>query len=202
MRRLLTIAGAALLTLQFSVSASASLMYTFIGQWEVDDGPFWGDQPLAYSGLTAAALLFGGSPSDYAISTLGTDPADVNNMAWYSVLGLGGGHMFAEDYLSTNSSQAAGFYYSGNAAYRFGDITEAASAYVDDNAEGAEFTNFAFLINQANGGGNGGDNGGGNGGWQPPIDPPVHGVSIPGTMTLLAIGALLIALRGLCRRRD
>lgn len=127
-------------------SAQAHAGYLYIGSWEVDQGPNWSSQPSAYTGQEAAALLFGGKPSDYAISTVGTDPTQINHDAWYSVLGYGGpndgGIAFAENYASPDSSQCCGLYYSGN-EFRFGDATEAASAYVSDNA-GSGNVNFAF----------------------------------------------------------
>ncbi len=59
----------------------------FVGSWEVDQGPSWSTVPTAYSGLTAAALLFGGSPSDYVISTIDNDPANIDGLAWVSTWG-------------------------------------------------------------------------------------------------------------------
>lgn len=128
-----------------ATAANAALIY--VGSWEVSDGPDWQTQPLAYTGQEAAALLFGGSASDYVISTLGTDPGLVNNSAWYSVLGFfgpnNGGVLLAQDYVSAASSQAPGYYYSGN-SYPF-EGTDAASAYVSDNAEEGNI-NYAFRI--------------------------------------------------------
>ena len=133
-----------LLTLGPSI---ASASYTYVGSWEVDQGPSWGSQPAAYSGQQAAALLFGGNASDYAISTVGSSPSTINHEAWYSVLGYNGpnngGIAFADSYLSSNSSQNPGYYFSGNNAYRMGDSTEAASAYVSDNADSGNI-NYAF----------------------------------------------------------
>lgn len=132
-----------LLTLLLITShANAALM--FVGQWQVDDGPSWGSHPLASTGQAVAALLFGGSASDYSISTLGADALTVDNMAWYSILGLDGGHKFAQDYVAPGSTQAPGYYYSGG-SFNSGDASEAASAYVNDNAIGARYTNYAFI---------------------------------------------------------
>ncbi len=146
MKRKLFLILALLFMLTFSTTAFAG--YIYVGSWEINDGSDWHDQPLAYSGVQAAALLFGGSPDDYAISTVGTDPLTIDHSAWYSVLGYGGPHngafLFDEDYLSTNSSQAPGYYYSG-VSYRHEDITESASAYVSDNADSGN-RNYAFRI--------------------------------------------------------
>ena len=65
-------------------------------------------------------------------------------MAWYSVLGLPGGHKFAESYLAPGYTQAPG-YYSSSGAFNFGDFARAASAYVDGNAIGSQYTNYAFI---------------------------------------------------------
>ena len=48
----------------------------FVGSWDVYDAnaPDWfgyePDGPLAYTAQEAAALLFGGNPGDYSISTI------------------------------------------------------------------------------------------------------------------------------------
>src|SRR5688572_6549717 len=70
----------------------------FVGSFEVDDGPFWTTNPPVFSGREAAALLFGGVPTDYAISTVDNNPANINNMAWYSGWGVPGGTQFGEDF--------------------------------------------------------------------------------------------------------
>ena len=137
-----------LVLLTFSTSAFA-LNYVYVGAWEVDQGALWTSEPMAFSGQQAAALLFGGNADDYAISTIGSDPLTVNQEAWYSVLGYNGpndgGIAFADNYLSSNSSQSPGYYYSGN-SYRWQDPTESASAFVLDNAYGSANTNYAFKI--------------------------------------------------------
>lgn len=131
-----------LILLFITSQANAGLM--FVGQWEVDDGPSWSSRPLVITGQEAAALLFGGIAADYSISTLGIDPLVIDNMAWYSVLGLEGGHKFAENYVASGSTQNPSYYYSGG-AFNPADINEAASAYVDDNATGSRYTNYAFI---------------------------------------------------------
>jgi hypothetical protein len=137
-------ASVAFLAFAGAAPAFASLVY--VGSWEVMDGPFWEDEPLADTGQEAAALLFGGSAADYSISTVGTDPSAVNYKAWYAVIGdfgpNNGGFEFAQDYVSTNSSQAPGYYYSGN-NYPGGVSTDAASAYVRDSAFAGNI-NYAF----------------------------------------------------------
>jgi len=128
--------------------ASAQAGYVYVGDWEVNSGPYWGDEPSAYTGQEAAALLFGGVAADYAISTNGSNPAEINFDAWYSVLGYygpnNGGVEFAQNYVSPDSDQCCGLYYSGG-GFHLGDSTEAASAYVWDNA-GNGNVNYAFRI--------------------------------------------------------
>ena len=58
--------------------AHAAPIYTYLGSYAVDDGPDYVTEPHSYTGQQAAALLFGGSASDYAISTIGSDPGDIN----------------------------------------------------------------------------------------------------------------------------
>jgi autotransporter-associated beta strand protein len=115
----------------------------FVGQWQVDQGPTWNTSPpngpLAYTGQEAAALLFGGNPGDYVISTVSNDPAQIDFMAWYSVIGFGS-VAFAQDY----SSKYLGQFYGPTVGYPSGDVNAPASAYVNDNATGPDFTNFAF----------------------------------------------------------
>jgi hypothetical protein len=129
------------------ISTQAHAGYQYAGNWEVNSGPSWGNQPLAYTGQQAAALLFGGSAGDYVISTIGADTSLINFLSWYSILGFSGpnngGIALAQDYVSLSSTQAPGYYYSGN-SYSF-DGSDAASAYVADNA-GRGNVNYAFRI--------------------------------------------------------
>lgn len=89
------------------VASPAEALPVFVGSWEVgqDGAPVWSSTPTpeAYSGVEAAALLFGGSPSDYRISTAGSDPLAINDSAWYSVWGSvnGNGAIYADDYKPT-----------------------------------------------------------------------------------------------------
>jgi hypothetical protein len=141
------------LLLSSSVGAAVASP-TFLGSWQVDQGPNWGSQPLAYTGQQAAAFLFSGltgdtNAADYVVSTRSSNAADINFSAWYSILGFGGGSVLAQDYVSAGSTQAPGYYFSGNNSYTY-DGTDAASAYVSDNASGAQYTNFAFYVGRQN----------------------------------------------------
>ena len=138
-RKLVATATAAA-ALSFAGMAHAALV--FVGSWQVDSGPSWHaappNGPLAYTGQEAAALLFGGKASDYFISTAGSDASDVNELAWYSIIGVGAG-AFGQDY----SSKYQGQFYGPTSGFG-DDIFGPASAYVDDNAIGDQFINYAF----------------------------------------------------------
>lgn len=146
------ISGSAAISAATSPASAAT--YIYVGNWQVDAGPRWNDSPpngpLAYTGQEAAALLFGGSASDYAISTVDNNSANINFDAWYSVIGYNGnqdngGSILPQDYVS----KYLGLYYGPTSGYPSQDPNAAASAYVSDNAEGATFTNYAFLIQGA-----------------------------------------------------
>src|SRR5215475_12965040 len=69
---------------------SAQAAYIFVGDWELGDGTIWssGLAPTL-SGQETAALLFGGLPLDYAISTVDNNPANINFSAWIDQIGVG-----------------------------------------------------------------------------------------------------------------
>jgi hypothetical protein len=129
-----------------AVAAPAhAVTYTYVGSWEVDQGPNWAgsppDGPLAYTGQEAAALLFGGSASNYVTSTVDSNPANIDGNAWYSIIGYGSAQ-FADNY----SSKYLGLYYGPTSGYPNGDSTAAASSYVWDNAQGSSYMNYAFTV--------------------------------------------------------
>ncbi len=70
-------------------STPAHAGYVYIGSWTVDEGPSWTTDPPAYSGVEAAALLFGGSPGNYVTSTVDSNPGDINFLSWVSTWGEG-----------------------------------------------------------------------------------------------------------------
>lgn len=100
--------------------------YTYVGLFDGLDGPNNGTNPPCYTGQEAAALLFGGSPTDYVTSTnpSTTDPNTITFTAWMVTWGVGGWAEYAQDYkvdvLPLGYSLPSG---SGNAT----------SAYVWDN---------------------------------------------------------------------
>ncbi len=123
------------------VGQLSATSYVYVGSWTVDQGPSWTIVPPAYTGQDAAALLFGGSPADYAISTVDSNPADINFSAWVSTwgsgpLGLCGGSFPCGTVVAENYAVSTGGLYAN-----YGDT----SAYVLDWAVGAQYTNYAFL---------------------------------------------------------
>src|SRR5690554_2634009 len=118
---------------------NATLTATYVGSFNTDDGANWTTNPPVYSGVEAAAHLFGGSPSDYAISTNPNtvDPSTITHTAWISIWGVGGCHEVAEGYSVDG----------GGAGYNDpGGINTAASAYVDDNCI-SNNTNYVWALN-------------------------------------------------------
>jgi hypothetical protein len=84
-------------------SAVASATPIFAGQWDLYSDPYWmaDPGPTVLSGQEAAALLFGGAPGDYLISTVGPNAADINRMAWYDIYAFGNKlGQYAQDYKS------------------------------------------------------------------------------------------------------
>ncbi|MFM2066649.1 MAG: hypothetical protein RLZZ584_1558 [Pseudomonadota bacterium] len=141
--------------LAFNANAAS---YTYAGSWLVSDGPAFdfanatsaNPDPLldipAYTAQQAAAMLFGGLASDYAIST---SMASIDHLAWYDVLGAGE-QVLSENYAysSTDPSFRAGLY-----ASPFDTVSAldpfftfpVASAYVLDT--GVSQYNYAFRVN-------------------------------------------------------
>jgi hypothetical protein len=130
------------------IAATPAKALTYVGSWEVGQpgAPSWPQNPpngpLAYTGQEAAALLFGGTASDYRISTVSSAITDLNDSAWYSTWGETGGRIFADDYVN----KYLGLYYGPPSGG-----TGTASAYVIDNCgpqfvPGACGTNYAFRL--------------------------------------------------------
>lgn len=146
MKRALLLTAAALGAI---ASLPAQAATVFVGSWQVDEGPTWSSSPpngpLAYTAQEAAALLFGGSPTDYAISTIDNLVENINHLGWYSVLGSAGGVERAEDY----SRKYLGQFYGPTVGFPVNDPNAPASAYVWDNAQGDRYTNYAFRLDNA-----------------------------------------------------
>ena len=116
-----------------------TMTYTYVGSFQTDAGPYWTTNPDVYSGIEAAALLFGGNSSDYAISTNSniTDPTTITHTAWASTWGLSGCQEVAEDYSLDL----------GNPGYNDpGGANTATSSYVYDNCTSNNI-NHVWLVN-------------------------------------------------------
>lgn len=122
-----------------SVGAQAAT-YTFLGTFETNQSPavYWGNNPQVYSGLEAAAAIFGGSASDYAIST---DANSVNHLAWYDGWGDHVGHQYAENY----SLDLSGLGYNGCSIAGIDCYYSAYSALIQD---GFSARNYVYRISQ------------------------------------------------------
>ncbi|WP_404333834.1 autotransporter-associated beta strand repeat-containing protein [Sphingomonas sp. MMS12-HWE2-04] len=107
----------------------------YVGSWAVGSGSAWSTNPVVYSGREAAALLFGGNASDYAISTVSNAGADIDFKAWGSgFAGFNTQAPVAQDY--KNDAGAPGY-----------GSTQDFSTYVSDRNR--DKVNYAFLYTPA-----------------------------------------------------
>ena len=102
----------------------------FVGSWAVNTGAPFGLNPPTYTGQEAAAVIFGGNASDYLISTVSDQVADINSQAHIDVHG-GGSAIVAHDFKVDTG--AVGYNTSGDT-----------SAYVINHANSN--VNYAFKI--------------------------------------------------------
>jgi len=134
-----------LLALVFSVTAfviPAAAAPTYVGSYQVDDGPFWTVNPTVYSAREAAALIFGGLPTDYFVSiNPSLDSSTITFTGWYTTWGIGGGQEYQQDF-----KKVTGTGYNDPGGY-----DSAISAYTSDNAIGSAYTNYVWSINAATG---------------------------------------------------
>ena len=132
--RWLAIAAVALV-----LPSSASAQFTFVGSWSVGDGPFWMTNPQVMSGVETAAFLFGGSASDYVISTKGSDAALIDYMTF--VDGWGDPQYLlspaAQDFKATTNPDGGYDCRAYGCSY---------SAYVNDHSLGGQYVNYAFRV--------------------------------------------------------
>jgi hypothetical protein len=113
----------------FSTSSSAITAvdssgdtWTYLGVYEVNDGPAWPTNPEVYSGIEAANLVFG-SPTAGTIYAISTVADFVTHTAWYDGWGEHQGMTFDENY----KLDVGGFGYNNP-----GGVGTARSAYVQD----------------------------------------------------------------------
>ena len=134
--------AASALALATMAAPAHAVSYVFVGFWSVGDGPEWTSNPQVYTGQEAAALLFGGDASDYAISTVDDNVANINFRA--HVDGWGDGqYLTSGDVAQDFSLDTGGSGY--NSAPGFGS---AYSAYVRDHSGAGDTRtrNYAFRI--------------------------------------------------------
>jgi hypothetical protein len=90
--------AAVLALLAVGFAGNAAALPVFVGSWHVGDGPQYTSIPPAYSGIETAALLFGGDPEDYVISTVSADPLLIDHLAWADQHSFGISGKIAEDF--------------------------------------------------------------------------------------------------------
>jgi len=122
--------------------AASAAVPVYVGSWFVDDGPSWTGNPPVYSGQEAAAFLFGGVASDYVISTISSDVADINYMAFYD--GWGDDQTCG---LAGPCSQSLHVDVDNDGYENPYDLGAAYSAYVYDHQ--LHLQNFAFRVDSA-----------------------------------------------------
>ncbi|MBK5213415.1 MAG: HYR domain-containing protein [Flavobacteriaceae bacterium] len=99
----------------------------YVGSYRVSDGPNWTTNPPVYSPQEAAALIFGGNASDYAISVNSntSDPNTITNTGWTD--GWGDGFAINPENYSLDV---------GNPGYNDpGGSATAVSAWVSDHVD-------------------------------------------------------------------
>lgn len=126
-------------------TAKTAQAQTYVGSWDLatigggydnPDNPYiWTNNPQVYSGVEAAALLFGGTPDQYFISTIDSDPANINHLAF--VDGYADVQYLLAPASEAFSLQTSGGYYT----------PPAYSAYVVDHTYTAGvYVNYAFRV--------------------------------------------------------
>lgn len=133
------------------IGGASAQTYEFVGSWNVGDGPRWNAQDengnfttQIYTAQEAAALLFGGDASDYAVSTVSDEAADINFSAW--VDGWGDSATYAPAN-GNPAPQDFSFDIDGDGLYASpGGDGSSYSAYVSDHGTFIDATNYAFLI--------------------------------------------------------
>ena len=95
--------------------------WVYIGQYDVGSGPAWRSDPLNYTALEAAAIVFGVAASGFSYAISSVDGL-VNHLAWYDGYGdgshlpltnnYGSGLALAEDFFA--DAGAVGYNTSGD----------------------------------------------------------------------------------------
>lgn len=135
MKKLLLVLGIA------AYSMSVDAVPIFVGSYHVNGGPYWADNPPVYSATEAAALIFGGSASDYFISIIDSlDYTSITHTGWYDGWGEHLGMIFDENYKLDIG--APGYNDPGGEP-------SARSAYVDDGLN-SSYINYVWTSDFAN----------------------------------------------------
>lgn len=114
--------------------AIASAAPVYVGSWDLYSGQVWSNLTApTSSGQSAAASIFGGVASDYVISTVDNNVANINHMAWLDQIYIGIGQ-FSESYFIDTG--VLGVY----------DVSGDTAAQVLDNARGRGAINYAFRV--------------------------------------------------------
>jgi hypothetical protein len=108
-------------------SLAAQATPTFVGSYQVNDGPSWPGNPTVYSATEAAALIFGGVASDYFVSIVNSnDYTTITHTGYYDGWGEHDGMVFNENYKLD----------AGTPGYNApGGMGTARSAYVQDGLD-------------------------------------------------------------------
>jgi len=116
-------------------SLNAHAAPVFVGSYQVNDGPAWTSNPDVYSATEAAALIFGGTATDYFISIVDSfDYTTITHTGWYDGWGEHSGMEFDENYsLDVNS----------DGYQNPGGTNTSRSAYVTDGLDDS-FVNYVW----------------------------------------------------------
>jgi len=140
--------------LAVGITGTANAGWIYVGTWDVNDGPSWSNTQPVMSAREAAALIFGGSFTDYAISTQGIDPNLIDFMAYVNgyAVGSSSGRIVAQNFIQddgyscTDDAPCAGDgfynYYDGTAPPTLSGDT---SAYIRDWCTAGSCVNYAFI---------------------------------------------------------
>ena len=128
---------------------AANADYVYVGSWIVGDGPVWTSNPDVYSGQDAAAFLFGGLASDYAISTIDSSVANINFLTFLD--GYGDLSLLASPAAQNYSLSSNGGGYDAYPSFSAYVLDHTCgNRYSDPSAgcsgDGTQYVNYAFRM--------------------------------------------------------
>jgi hypothetical protein len=124
-------------------TAASATTYVYVGSWAVADGPLWTTNPAVMSGQETAAFLFGGSAGDYAISTVDSNPVNINFMTHLD--GYGDTSLLTGAASQSFSLSSIGGGYAGYPSFSAYVFDHACGIYYCDGGGGERAINYAFL---------------------------------------------------------